>query len=274
MSIRRKRPVNILLASLGSFGVAVTFAWFITHDSFAQSDETGVEAQKSERYAPAPVSEKSKEGKALFDKLQCSQCHSIGETGGCLAPPLDGVGGRRSREYLNLRLNKDSEDRFIKLIGHPELLPHPRFAKSEVDKLIAYLLTIPGPAEGFKPVTHPHAAKAFNEPAISNENFHPGPITADSREGRRLFLENGCMACHAIGEAGGFLAPRLDGIGARHSRAYIEAHITNPQAHKTGKGRAGKSKMPQFEFQPNEVKEIADFLLTLPRQHLAAPAKP
>lgn len=92
------------------------------------------------RYPPAEVSK----GKALFKQLACASCHSVDDKGGCLAPELDGVTQRRTERYLILRLSnaKGDEDKFIELMKHQELVPHPRFPRAQVKSLVAYLSTL------------------------------------------------------------------------------------------------------------------------------------
>jgi cytochrome c553 len=95
---------------------------------------------------------------------------------------------------------------------------------------------------------------------------------ASAREGRRLFLESGCMSCHAISGKGGTTAPDLSGIGSRRNKAFIEAQIRDPQAHPTLKIEKGKkkpktktpkSKMVQADLFDDQIKSIADYLSTL-----------
>lgn len=167
---------------------------------------------------------------------------------------------------MKLRLSNTEESQFIKLMGHPELFPHPRFTPAVVNQLVSYLQTLPQPQGGFKVTAHGAKAANLAEEPLNLQDFKPGTPNADSAEGRRLFFDGGCMVCHSIGGAGADLAPTLNGIGARHTRKYIEAHVNNPQQHLAmqAKNSKIKSKMPQFEFAPNEVSQIAEFLLTLP----------
>jgi cytochrome c2 len=200
----------------------------------------------------------SAKGEKLFKSLNCTMCHSVNDAGGCMGPPLAGVTKKRSEQYLKLRLTAGKEDQFISLIRHPELFPHDRFGPAEVQSIIAYLKTLNG-----KPIAKAgHKIPATTANGSPNPTFTPLEPTASSREGRRLFLETGCMACHSISNTGGSLAPALDGIGARRSRSFIEAHVTNPQAHL----KPVKSKMIQAELMPDQVKNITDFLLTLPKK--------
>lgn len=121
-----------------------------------------------------------------------------------------------------------------------------------------------------------HALMAFAVVVHPPEEFdlwlaaeaRPASGTAES-EGRRLFLANGCGACHRIegivelGEVG----PDLTHFGSRRSlaagsapmtRDAIAGWITNPQALKPEAG------MPAYAMLPEEeIVAIADFLLTL-----------
>ncbi len=50
-------------------------------------------------------------GKAIYEaKGGCAACHAIGQEGGSLGPPLDGVGRRRSLKYLEESLLDPSAD--------------------------------------------------------------------------------------------------------------------------------------------------------------------
>lgn len=175
-----------------------------------------------------------------------------------MGPALAQVTKRRTDQYLRLRLGAGKEDQFIALIKHPELFPHPRFRTAEVTSLIAYLKTLndkPLVKVGHK------SSPELADSGKSGRTFVPAEPSASSREGRRLFLQTGCMACHSLNNTGGAVGPALDGIGALRSRQYIEAHVSNPQAHL----KSGKSKMVQSELMPDQVKNITDFLMTLPK---------
>jgi mono/diheme cytochrome c family protein len=91
---------------------------------------------------------------------------------------------------------------------------------------------------------------------------------ATLREGRRLYLESGCMSCHSLGGAGGNTAPALDAIGSRRTKAFIEAKIRDPQAHpdlksSVSKKSKPKSKMIQADLFDNQVKALATYLYSL-----------
>ena len=51
-------------------------------------------------------------------------------------------------------------------------------------------------------------------------------------QGKQLFSDNGCIACHRIGEEGGKLGPALDRAGFMLQPQYIYRWIENPQSFK------------------------------------------
>ena len=102
--------------------------------------------------------------------------------------------------------------------------------------------------------------------ARSAVTYMPSPVTESSRAGERLYKELNCAACHAIAAAGSEAGPRLDGIGARRSRAFIVAHVKDPEAH----ARSLPAEFPQGVTMPptavtqEQLAQLADYLLTLP----------
>jgi nitric oxide reductase subunit C len=196
-------------------------------------------------------SQNAQHGKELFQKLKCVECHSVAGAGGCLGPELDGVMSRRDKAYVRLRLNKDDESAFIKLIGHPELMPHPRFSKADVSDLVSYLNTLS--ARNPAPDIH-HDVK------LDNKAHAAAPVKSSAAiiaEGKTLFYNTGCMSCHTVGGLGGILGPSLDGVSQRRNSKEIEAFIAAPRS-------SGTTKMPKFNLTDDERHKIAAFLLSLP----------
>ena len=115
------------------------------------------------------------------------------------------------------------------------------------------------------------AAPAVGKDTPKTTRFDP---QASAREGRRLFLESGCMSCHSMAGTGGKTAPDLAGVGKRRTRAFIEAKIRDPQAHPNikvikgkppaGKAEKPKSKMIQADLFEDQIKQIAEYLMSLP----------
>ncbi len=220
-------------------------------------------------YVPRSQTEDSEQGKQLFENLNCMSCHSLHNVGGDLAPRLDGIGGHRSEQFLLDQLSNNSTAKidYFCLPGshYANTLPHSRYSPPVAAKLVSYLLTLPEPQGGFVVVPHVAALPAETPPV--NVKFQPEPKSESSAEGQKLYDRFGCVACHAIGEVGGWLGPRLDGVGGRHSRLYIASQITNAQAHARENASSADeqpSRMPHFEATPQEIQKITDFLMTIP----------
>jgi cytochrome c2 len=221
-------------------------------------------------YKPAAKSADSEEGRKFFEALNCAGCHSTHNVGGDLGPMLDGVCARRSDRFLIAHLSRaqEAQDDYKRMRGADQYtpLPHARFTPKTASLLVAYLHTLPEPPGGF--VVMPHTVRLPAEPKpIVDKNFKPVPKTARAMEGEIAYNKFGCVACHSIGEFGGWLGPRLDGVGARHNRAYIVAHVTDAQAHAkelSPQEEQVKSEMPRFNLSQDEIQKITDYLMTLP----------
>lgn len=205
-------------------------------------------------YSPSVPNAASKEGKALYERMNCAQCHSVSSVGGVTGPPLDGIGGRRSADYIAAHLTDPAthKQRFPHLHNAGLLMPHPFATPDEVNALTAYLTTLPEPKAGF--LITPHPASTGPGPTIKTPTARVG----DASAGRQAFLDHGCAACHSIGNGGSTFAPALDGIGKRLGRAQIESKIT-------ARGKLGAG-MQWRGVNEDDARKITDYLLSLPVQ--------
>ncbi len=218
-------------------------------------------------YRPKPATPESEQGHALYEKLNCAGCHTVSNTGGRIGPPLDGIGGRRDKEFLTAHLTNPEEHtkKFPELHSNqPNRMPHPHATADEVKQLVDYLLTLPEPVAGFRVTPHAHAEVSEAHPV--NLDFVPMAATEASRAGQKLYFDLGCAACHSINKVGGRFGPKLDGIGARRSRQFIAAHITNPRIHteKFPGEHTATAMMPPSTATPEQIEQIVAFLMTLP----------
>jgi cytochrome c2 len=209
-------------------------------------------------YKPHSPTPESLKGKEIFNQQKCISCHSIKEEGGCLAPPLDGVGKHRTEQFLTARITDSPEaiSQFDRLYKLPELMPHPRLAPQKAKLVVAYLLTLPEPPHGFA-VTEHIAVKGVATKIEPDSNT---PQQESIREGQRLYNSLGCAACHSIHDVGGHIGPELDHVSQRRSTEYIIGHMSGARF----KFESGQSKMPRVNATPDEMKKIANFLLSLP----------
>lgn len=104
------------------------------------------------------------------------------------------------------------------------------------------------------------APKTGGAPASTTAASAPAPATASApasgaavKAGARQFQVQGCSGCHTIAGTGGTAGPNLTHIGARLSRAQMEATITH-----------GKDGMPAFAtIGTADLNALLDYLQSL-----------
>ena len=177
-----------------------------------------------------PGAPKLAKGRALFEDLGCIGCHKLHGTGGVIGPELDGVGARRSPEWLGKHFHNPAE------VTPGSAMPPIKVSDDEIEDLTMYMLSLTG--------------ERLSAYFVSMKTL-PGP-----EAGRALFEEKGCIGCHSLGGKGGTVGPALDEVGKRRNPDWIVAHFRNPQAVTPG------SVMPQFDFTDEQIRALTEFLLT------------
>ncbi|MBZ0186458.1 MAG: cytochrome c [Candidatus Obscuribacterales bacterium] len=258
------------MISKESIGFALACAFMVLFLMACWPDKTRAQSTTSgsnSAYKSAPVSPLSKKGLEYFEKNQCSMCHMSGGKGGCLAPPFDGIGGRRSLDFLISRISdsEDSIEKFAEKYGKYELMPHVRVSDYQARALAAYLLTLPEPKSGFKVIGH-------NDPAnsVDSDTLKTKQKLAETQEtigrGKKLLFQKGCLACHSIGGVGGSFAPPLDGVGKRRSKESIAGHMLRAELLSAGDDYEYGSRgtiMPPLGLSGDEIEAVAAYLQTL-----------
>jgi aldose sugar dehydrogenase len=80
---------------------------------------------------------------------------------------------------------------------------------------------------------------------------------------KSLIANNNCLLCHRVGQAGGDIAPSLNGVGTRKTEDQIRAAIVSPPA-KTAAGTPNP--MPPYgnKLSPADLNALVHYLSTLP----------
>ena len=224
--------------------------------SLTNSLVLGHEGQRSEDSVAA--------GKALVNKQDCANCHIIEGQGGIIAPPLDGIGSHRSREYIVQRLSQAPRSG-TPSAGYPvpaQLMSHVYVVPHDAELIAQYLATLPARPDEL--LISGHDSQLADEVPQGSE-FVALKKSAASLRGLNLYQTNNCAACHSIGELGGHLGPNLAGVGARRSRDYLANRISKGAVliPKTGQ-TATKFSMPPAKLSAKDIDDITSFLLTLP----------
>ncbi len=84
--------------------------------------------------------------------------------------------------------------------------------------------------------------------------------------GKGLFQANGCLDCHSVGGKGCESGVKLDGIGKRRNRKFLEEQLRDPDSH-VQKNKDEFHGDPSLMANPNltekEIQLLVDYLQTL-----------
>lgn len=103
-------------------------------------------ARKSASKARKDQQDRIRRGKEIFLANGCFDCHRVAGKGSDDGVALDGIAQRRAKSFLQEHL-KDPEEHvahnFKEFGGDPNLMTSPNLSKSEIDAVVAYLLSLP-----------------------------------------------------------------------------------------------------------------------------------
>jgi cbb3-type cytochrome oxidase cytochrome c subunit len=91
-------------------------------------------------------------GEAVFRREGCGSCHQVFGNGATYGPPLDGVGSRRTRDWLHAYM-RDPRPGISARTYRARMPSYAGLEGKEMDALLAYLLALrsPGAAAAGKP---------------------------------------------------------------------------------------------------------------------------
>ncbi len=168
-------------------------------------------------------------GVAYFRQENCMSCHAIGGHGGTVGPDLTTISIHKDAAWMIEHFKRPSAMR------PGTSMPPIQLSDAQLNSLAAFLLKLnPG-----------------NATALENA---PDFATA----GALVFQANHCGACHVVNGMGVQVGPPLNGLAARQSRSWVEAHFANPQKLSPG------SIMPAYKFSKKDRDNLTSYLFALP----------
>jgi sulfur oxidation c-type cytochrome SoxX len=184
-----------------------------------------------------PAAPELARGEQVFEQSGCRGCHKLNGVGGIIGPELDKVGARRSPDWLKRHFLSPAG------VTPGSAMPPQKFSEPDLEAITLFMLSqtgesVPGYYASMK-------------------------VIPSAGEGRRLFEDKGCIACHSIAGKGGTIGPALDDVGLRRTPEWIIQHFRNPQAVSPG------TVMPRFGFTEAEARALTEFLLHLRDQKVA-----
>jgi putative heme-binding domain-containing protein len=101
-------------------------------------------------------------------------------------------------------------------------------SSEELDNVVSYLSLNFGKSNASPSPSS--AARAHTSPSVPQVAVEENPLSAEEiSKAKSLIQENGCLSCHRVGEAGSYLGPDLDGVGAHHSPEQLHAALQSPK---------------------------------------------
>jgi cytochrome c551/c552 len=183
------------------------------------------------------------EGKRLFTEKKCVVCHQVGVYGGVVGPSLDHLGQYGSPILVAASMwnHGPAMAEFMEEQG----VPRPTFTGSELTDLISYL-------ESATPASL------------------AGPLyvlPGNAEEGRVLFTEKGCNACHSVQGVGGHLASDLAERGQHWGLTEFAAALWNKGPTMTKMAKTRDLEIPQLGA--GEMADLVAYLYSV--QYFAEP---
>lgn len=218
----------------------VALALFVTNDREMRGVDDALRDAMT-RHADADRAE----GAALYETLNCAGCHVHPEAEPRVtAPDLSLTGLRVRAEWLPGYLTGPVTIRPAGPVpGEGGQMPDFRLDAAETASIADYLLELGGTNASDVP---PEAA-----------DWEPQALSPFAMSKAETLLRNrwSCLGCHRLGDDGGRIGPRLDGIAQRLRPGYVRALMQDP-AH-----LAPGTIMPASLEQPDRLDLIASYLL-------------
>jgi len=169
------------------------------------------------------------EGRRLFESQGCRGCHKLSGVGGSIGPDL-------TAEGANHRAPGWLEQHFLtpNAVSIGSAMPNFHFTREQARALTYYMLSLTSEEMGSY---------------YSSVRVIPGP-----EYGRQLFDEKNCITCHNVGGVGAKTGPDLMSVTARHSLAWLDEQLVNPELVYPG------SSMPAYDLEPNARKALVAYL--------------
>ncbi len=184
------------------------------------------------------------QGKRVWHKHNCNDCHTILGIGGYYSPDVTKTYSTRGEPWLKAFLkNPESTD------PQRRKMPNQNLSDDEIKKLIVFLKWVD---------------------AIDTNEWPPKPITVAKTTGvaleettrtllgKNLYNQNRCDLCHRIGGQGGVIGPDLSKVGNKYDTQWLVKQVKDPKSHNP------TTQMPAYpQLSDNEVEALVGFLTGL-----------
>lgn len=166
----------------------------------------------------------------VVDRYACLGCHVIQGRGRLVATDLSREGSQVNEAWLRRYFQLPYTLRPILT----ERMPNLFMSDEEIDVAVRYITT------------------ALRDDSLETR------VAVDrtkSAQGARLFRDHGCIGCHQLGGAGGYVGPPLDGVGERLRPAWLVRWLEDPQEQMPG------TLEPDHGFTRADAEAVASYLM-------------
>jgi mono/diheme cytochrome c family protein len=171
---------------------------------------------------------------ALVNRYRCLSCHRIDGSGGDLSTvPLDRIGSQLQHDYLVGYLMNPGAVR----VSVEARMPVFHMLKQEAETIAEY------------------AATVFLDDQLDDydSRFTPDEVS----RGAQLYRQLGCVGCHQLDLAGGYVGPDLSNAGKRLRPGWVAAWLSAPERYKPG------TLQPDYGLSAPDARSLTAFLSTL-----------
>ncbi|HET9597478.1 MAG TPA: c-type cytochrome [Anaeromyxobacteraceae bacterium] len=185
-------------------------------------------------------------GKRAFERHNCNDCHTILGFGAYYAPDLTRAYARLGEDAVKRRLEAPE----VVFADSYRKMPQQHLSRQEVEDLVAFLRWVSNiDNHDWPPQDSPGRWRRSTERVLASASLSPAAA---------LVQQENCLACHALGGAGGSAGPRLEWIGGRRDVDWIARYIADPDAVSHG------SRMPPFpHLSEGQRRMIGEFVVSL-----------
>jgi cytochrome c oxidase subunit 2 len=89
-----------------------------------------------------------------------------------------------------------------------------------------------------------------------NSFFASRRVLPTAEAGRELFMQRGCIGCHAVEGIGGAVGPAFSSLGAEKSESWLRFVLEQPDVALPNSG------MPHPHLRPDQIDAMVAYLLT------------
>lgn len=188
------------------------------------------------------------EGKHVWHRKNCINCHTLIGEGAYYAPDLTKITKQRGVPYLTAFLKDPSQ--FYSEAKNRRLMPNPNLTEQEIKDVIAFLDWVSNIDTAGWPPRPIVVSSGQLAGTYEGENMTPNVAVSDNpvAQGEAIFrnVAHACSTCHSIQRGVVMAGPSLAGIGtraaeqigspdykgkAKDAASYIRESITEPSAH-------------------------------------------